>query len=160
MRRPGFLPPPVPLSRPVYSAGVPEEITGPRTMKQLEAAGRPAATTRAGSAGHGRSICTPGSRRRYADGADKAQVRGSRGRPGRPPTAPHRGGPGSGRLTLTEADPGRIDEAVPAGDAPAYAVAHAYRHFLDDLREGTSRVPDFEHGAARHRSIASVVTAA
>lgn len=141
--------------------GVTSAIIGPRTMKQLEAAGRPAAaTTRAGSAGHGRSIRIPGSRRRCADGADKAQVRGSRGRPGRPPTAPHRGGPGSGRLTLTEADLGRIDEAVPAGDAPAYAVAHAYRHFLDDLREGTSRVPDFEHGAARHRSIASVITAA
>ncbi|MFI2426248.1 Gfo/Idh/MocA family protein [Streptomyces sp. NPDC018955] len=43
-------------------------------------------------------------------------------------------------------------------DAPAYAVAHAYRQFLDDLREGTSVVPDFTHGTARHRSIASAVT--
>ncbi|MGW0144922.1 Gfo/Idh/MocA family protein [Streptomyces sp. NPDC003333] len=42
-------------------------------------------------------------------------------------------------------------------DAAAYAVAHAYRQFLDDLREGTSRVPDFAHGAARHRGIAAAV---
>ncbi len=42
-------------------------------------------------------------------------------------------------------------------DAPAYAVAHAYRQFLDDLREGTSAVPDFAHGAARHRGIATAI---
>ncbi|WP_030177769.1 Gfo/Idh/MocA family protein [Streptomyces sp. NRRL S-813] len=54
----------------------------------------------------------------------------------------------------------RVPRLEPLADAPAYAVAHAYRQFLDDLREGTSRVPDFAHGVARHRSIASVITAA
>jgi len=51
----------------------------------------------------------------------------------------------------------RVPELDPRADAPAYAVAHAYRQFLDDLREGTSRVPDFAHGAARHRSVAAAV---
>lgn len=41
----------------------------------------------------------------------------------------------------------------PVADAPAYAVAHAYRHFLDDLRHGTAVVPDFAHAVVRHRSI-------
>ncbi|WP_319686485.1 hypothetical protein [Streptomyces sp. ME19-01-6] len=46
--------------------------------------------------------------------------------------------------------------------ASAYAVAHAYRQFLDALREGgTSAVPDCAQGAAaRHRSIESVMTTA
>ncbi|WP_077798635.1 Gfo/Idh/MocA family protein [Streptomyces sp. JHA26] len=52
----------------------------------------------------------------------------------------------------------RVPHLDPRADAPAYAVAHAYRQFLDDLREGTSHVPDFAHGAARHRSIASTTT--
>ncbi|QQQ78678.1 Gfo/Idh/MocA family oxidoreductase [Saccharothrix sp. 6-C] len=47
----------------------------------------------------------------------------------------------------------RVPRLDPHADAPAYAVAHAYRRLLDDLREGTSGVPDFAHGAARHRSI-------
>ena len=54
----------------------------------------------------------------------------------------------------------RVPRLDARADAPAYAVAHAYRQFLDDLREGTSGVPDFAHGAARHRSIESVVAAA
>ncbi|CAL9408083.1 Inositol 2-dehydrogenase_D-chiro-inositol 3-dehydrogenase [Streptomyces sp. enrichment culture] len=54
----------------------------------------------------------------------------------------------------------RVPELDPRADAAAYAVAHAYRRFLDDLREGTSVVPDFAHGAARHRSIESAVTTA
>jgi predicted dehydrogenase len=41
----------------------------------------------------------------------------------------------------------------PIADAPAYAVAHAYRHFIDDLRHGTAVVPDFAHAVVRHRSI-------
>ncbi|MEU9454414.1 Gfo/Idh/MocA family oxidoreductase [Streptomyces sp. NPDC048277] len=46
----------------------------------------------------------------------------------------------------------------PRADAPAYAVAHAYRRFLDDLREGAApAVPDFAHGAARHRGIESAL---
>ncbi|MCG7202697.1 Gfo/Idh/MocA family protein [Streptomyces arenae] len=65
-----------------------------------------------------------------------------------------------GRATSTEVAPLTVPDAYvrvprldPRADAPAYAVAHAYRQFLDDLREGTSGVPDFAHGAARHRSI-------
>lgn len=54
----------------------------------------------------------------------------------------------------------RVPRLDPRADAPAYAVAHAYRQFLDDLREGTSRVPDFAHGAARQRGIESAVAAA
>lgn len=54
----------------------------------------------------------------------------------------------------------RVPGLDPGADAPAYAVAHAYRQFLDDLRDGTSRVPDFAHGVARHRGIASVMTEA
>jgi predicted dehydrogenase len=54
----------------------------------------------------------------------------------------------------------RVPELDPRADAPAYAVAHAYRQFLDDLREGTSVVPDFTHGAARHHSIESALTTA
>jgi predicted dehydrogenase len=54
----------------------------------------------------------------------------------------------------------RVPQLDPRADAPAYAVAHAYRQFLDDLREGTSGVPDFAHAAARHRSIESVITTA
>ncbi|KQX69468.1 Gfo/Idh/MocA family oxidoreductase [Streptomyces sp. Root1310] len=54
----------------------------------------------------------------------------------------------------------RVPQLDPRADAPAYAVAHAYQQFLDDLREGTSGVPDFAHGAARHRSIESVITTA
>ncbi|MFI7036809.1 Gfo/Idh/MocA family protein [Microbispora rosea] len=53
----------------------------------------------------------------------------------------------------------RVPRLDPRADAPAYAVAHAYQRFLDDLREGgASGVPDFAHGAARHRSIESAVT--
>ncbi|MFJ2951405.1 hypothetical protein ACIO8H_27750 [Streptomyces sp. NPDC087226] len=52
----------------------------------------------------------------------------------------------------------RVPGLGPGADAPAYAVAHAYRRFLDGPRDGTSRVPDFAHGVARHRGIASVVT--
>ncbi|MFE4830559.1 Gfo/Idh/MocA family protein [Streptomyces sp. NPDC056672] len=54
----------------------------------------------------------------------------------------------------------RVPRLDPRADAPAFAVAHAYRQFLDDLREGTSVVPDFAHGAARHRSIESVIMTA
>ncbi|MEU6431077.1 Gfo/Idh/MocA family oxidoreductase [Microbispora sp. NPDC046973] len=54
----------------------------------------------------------------------------------------------------------RVPRLDPRADAPAYAVAHAYQRFLTDLREGgTSGVPDFAHGAARHRSIESAVAA-
>ncbi|CAL9335253.1 Gfo/Idh/MocA family protein [Streptomyces sp. enrichment culture] len=49
----------------------------------------------------------------------------------------------------------RVPHLDPRTDAPAFAVAHAYRQLLDDLREGTAGVPDFAHGAARHRSIAA-----
>ncbi|MGW2640196.1 Gfo/Idh/MocA family protein [Streptomyces sp. NPDC001348] len=49
----------------------------------------------------------------------------------------------------------RVPELDPRADAPAYAVAHAYQQFLHDLREGTSAVPDFAHGVARHRSISA-----
>lgn len=48
-----------------------------------------------------------------------------------------------------------VPELDPRADASAYAVAHAYQQFLQDLREGTSAVPDFAHGAARHRSISA-----
>ncbi|WP_123973414.1 Gfo/Idh/MocA family protein [Streptomyces sp. Ag109_O5-1] len=42
----------------------------------------------------------------------------------------------------------------PQADAPAYAVAHAYHRFLEDLRGGAApAVPDFAHGAALHRTI-------
>ncbi|MFE2062712.1 Gfo/Idh/MocA family protein [Streptomyces sp. NPDC059467] len=42
----------------------------------------------------------------------------------------------------------------PRADAPAYAVAHAYHRFLEDLRGGAApAVPDFAHGAALHRTI-------
>lgn len=41
----------------------------------------------------------------------------------------------------------------PVQDAPAYAVAHAYHHFLAGLREGATTVPDFAHAVMRHRSI-------
>jgi predicted dehydrogenase len=54
----------------------------------------------------------------------------------------------------------RVPHLDPRADAPLYAVAHAYQQFLDDLREGTSAVPDFAHGAARHRSIASAMATA
>ncbi|MYW02808.1 Gfo/Idh/MocA family oxidoreductase, partial [Streptomyces sp. SID3343] len=54
----------------------------------------------------------------------------------------------------------RVPQLDPRADAPAYAVAHAYRQFLDDLREGTSEVPDLAHGAARHRSIESIMKTA
>lgn len=68
-----------------------------------------------------------------------------------------------GRGTATELTPLTVPESYvrvphldPRADAPAYAVAHAYRQFLNDLREGgTSAVADFTHGAARHRSIES-----
>ncbi|MEU7300241.1 Gfo/Idh/MocA family oxidoreductase [Streptomyces sp. NPDC007206] len=53
----------------------------------------------------------------------------------------------------------RVPHLDPRADASAYAVAHAYQQFLVDLCEGTSYVPDFAHGAARHRSIESAVTA-
>lgn len=49
----------------------------------------------------------------------------------------------------------RVPALDPRTAAPAYAVAHAYRQFLDDLREGTSAVPDFEHGATLHRTLES-----
>ncbi|MFD4506392.1 Gfo/Idh/MocA family protein [Streptomyces sp. NPDC058457] len=73
-----------------------------------------------------------------------------------------------GRSTSTGLAPLPVPESlvrVPGldarADAPAYAVAHAYRQFLDDLRTGgTPVVPDFVHGAARHRSIESGLTAA
>ena len=52
----------------------------------------------------------------------------------------------------------RVPHLHPRAEAPVYAVAHAYRQFLDDLREGTSGVPDFAHGAALHRSIESALT--
>ncbi|MFD7767135.1 hypothetical protein [Streptomyces sp. NPDC059787] len=54
----------------------------------------------------------------------------------------------------------RVPRPAPRADASAYAVAHACRQFLEDLWEGTSRVPGFAHGVARHRGIASVMTAA
>lgn len=53
----------------------------------------------------------------------------------------------------------RVPRLDPRADASAYAVVHAYRQFLDYLREGTSHVPDFAHGAARHRNVVSAVTA-
>ncbi|MEV7978261.1 Gfo/Idh/MocA family oxidoreductase [Streptomyces sp. NPDC086519] len=54
----------------------------------------------------------------------------------------------------------RVPALDARADAPAYAVAHAYRQFLDDLRTGgTPVVPDFAHGAARHRSIESGLAA-
>ncbi|MGW7260185.1 Gfo/Idh/MocA family protein [Streptomyces sp. NPDC054834] len=72
-----------------------------------------------------------------------------------------------GRGTSTGLAPLTVPESyvrVPAldhrADAPAYAVAHAYQQFLDDLRQSTSTVPDFAHGAARHRSIESAITTA
>ncbi|THB00219.1 Gfo/Idh/MocA family oxidoreductase [Streptomyces sp. LRa12] len=65
-----------------------------------------------------------------------------------------------GRGTSTALAPLAVPEAYarvarlePRADAPAYAVAHAYQRFLDDLREGTAHVPDFAHGVVRHRSI-------
>jgi predicted dehydrogenase len=77
----------------------------------------------------------------------------------------HRGGMSRG--TSTALTPMTVPESYvrvprlePRADASAYAVAHAYRQFLEDLREGTSNVPDFAHGVARHRSIASVIAAA
>lgn len=36
----------------------------------------------------------------------------------------------------------RVPHLDPRADAAAYAVARAYRQFLDDLRDGTSHVPD------------------
>ncbi|WP_371100213.1 Gfo/Idh/MocA family protein [Streptomyces sp. PU_AKi4] len=72
----------------------------------------------------------------------------------------------SRRTSAVDTESGRpvpmtaADQVVASGRLPGGAVAHAYRQFLDDLREGTSRVPDFAHGVARHRSIASVTTAA
>ncbi|WP_026115791.1 Gfo/Idh/MocA family protein [Nocardiopsis kunsanensis] len=41
----------------------------------------------------------------------------------------------------------------PVSDSAAYSVAHAYRQFREDLRTGTSLVPDFAHGVRRHRSL-------
>lgn len=41
----------------------------------------------------------------------------------------------------------------PASDSAAYSVAHAYRQLREDLRTGTSLVPDFAHGLLRHRSL-------
>ncbi|WP_217544762.1 Gfo/Idh/MocA family protein [Streptomyces sp. GbtcB6] len=72
-----------------------------------------------------------------------------------------------GRSTSTGLAPLPVPESlvrVPGldarADAPAYAVAHAYRQFLDDLcSDATSVVPDFAHGAARHRSIESGLAA-
>ncbi|KAB8180919.1 Gfo/Idh/MocA family protein [Microbispora catharanthi] len=55
----------------------------------------------------------------------------------------------------------RVPRLDAHADAPAYAVAHAYQRFLNDLREGgTPGVPDFAHGAARHRSIESAMSTA
>ncbi|MBV2156629.1 Gfo/Idh/MocA family protein [Kitasatospora sp. SUK 42] len=51
----------------------------------------------------------------------------------------------------------RVPGLDPAVDSNAYALAHAYRQFLDDLREGTSAVPDFAHGAARRRGIETAI---
>lgn len=47
----------------------------------------------------------------------------------------------------------RVPHLDSRADAPAYAVAHAYHHFLADLRENTSTTPDFAHAAARHRTL-------
>lgn len=49
-----------------------------------------------------------------------------------------------------------LDNLDPIAQSQAYAVAHAYRQFLEDLRDGTTVVPDFEHAVIRHRSIHSV----
>ncbi|MEU8060265.1 hypothetical protein [Microbispora bryophytorum] len=73
-----------------------------------------------------------------------------------------------GRGTATGLAPLEVPESYvrvplldPHADAPAYAVAHAYQRFLDDLREGgTPGVPDFAHGAARHRSVEFAITTA
>ncbi|BFO16094.1 hypothetical protein SHKM778_24820 [Streptomyces sp. KM77-8] len=90
-------------------------------------------------------------------------------RPHRPDRAPAaqpltlQGGRGTAAALEPLPVPGsyvRVPGLDPGADAPAYAVAHAYRQFLDDLRDGTSRVPDFAHGVARHRGIASVMTEA
>lgn len=43
-------------------------------------------------------------------------------------------------------------------DGPVYAVAHAYHHFLNDLRHGTAVVPDFAHAVVRHRSIEPAIS--
>ncbi|MFC9316744.1 hypothetical protein ACFW20_10875 [Streptomyces nigra] len=51
----------------------------------------------------------------------------------------------------------RVPHLDPRADAAAYAVARAYRQFLDDLRDGTSHVPDFAHGVVRQRSTADAV---
>lgn len=41
-------------------------------------------------------------------------------------------------------------------EAPADAVAHVYQQLLNDLREGTALVPDFDHAVRRHRSLESI----
>lgn len=47
----------------------------------------------------------------------------------------------------------------PIAQSQAYAVAHAYRQFAEDLRDGTTVVPDFEHAVIRHLSIHSTLPA-
>lgn len=47
-----------------------------------------------------------------------------------------------------------LPDLDPVTHSQAYAVAHAYHQFLEDLRRGTTVVPDFDHAVIRHRSIA------
>ena len=65
---------------------------------------------------------------------------------------------GLGRLPVPDSYV-HVPHLDPRTDAPAFTVAHAYRQLLNDLREGTAGVPDFAHGAARHRSIESATAA-
>ncbi|HEX6402137.1 MAG TPA: Gfo/Idh/MocA family oxidoreductase [Pseudonocardiaceae bacterium] len=45
-------------------------------------------------------------------------------------------------------------------DAPGYAVAHAYAQLLEDIENGTSTLPDFDHAVWRHRTIDTIDRAA
>ncbi|MET0188103.1 MAG: Gfo/Idh/MocA family oxidoreductase [Pseudonocardia sediminis] len=54
----------------------------------------------------------------------------------------------------------RVPGLDPVTDAPAWAVAHAYGRFLQDLRDGTTTVPDFDHAVVRHRSVSALEKAA
>lgn len=54
----------------------------------------------------------------------------------------------------------RVPALAGQEDSPGYVVAHAYTQLLDDLDDGTSLVPDFDHAVRRHRTIDAIERAA
>lgn len=66
---------------------------------------------------------------------------------------------GSGQPELTEVSADATPSAVEALPAPAGNVARLYAAFAEDLRTGSTSVPDFNHALRQHRLVEAILEA-